>query len=188
MLSRFSCLVFLAASFSAQAVDTSADEARIDALVTEFNAAIRKTAAPNLYGEDPGTLVADSPAAASSGSESIAIPLDEPAVVDGGDTAMGEEPTDTGTEAGAEVAASDTTGSETTAPAPDVIAKGPVKFEQLSKLIGRRIRVLLLSGRRYEGELTAVTDAECRVSVRMYGTGVTIMPIKKAHISAIELL
>ncbi|AVP96382.1 hypothetical protein C7S18_03880 [Ahniella affigens] len=179
-------MVLLAASVSAQAVDTAADEARIDALVTEFNDAIRKTAAPSLYGDDPGSLVAESPAAASSGTDSIAVPLDEPAVVDESDPADAADATIV--DADSESATADAPVAPTTAPATDEIGKGPIKFEQLSKLIGRRIKVLLLSGRRYEGELTAVTDSECRVSVRMYGTGVTVMPIKKAHISAIELL
>lgn len=186
MLSRFCFIVFLAVSFGAQAVDTSADEARIDDLVAELSAGMRKTATPSLYGEDPGTLVAENPAAASSGSESVAVPIDEPAVVDNESTdTLGTEPA---LDAGTDPLAADTPAAETAEPPTDAIGKGPVTFDQLSKLIGRRIRIQLLSGRRYEGELNTVTDAECRISVRMYGTGVTVMPIKKAHISTIELL
>lgn len=185
MLSRFCTLALLTAALGAHAADTSTDEARIDALVSKINEANKATQVPSLFGDEPGTLVADAPAAASSGTDSIAVPLDEePTEADPQAGGTEGEPVD-----GDVAAAEAPTEAAEPTPAPtDEIVKGPVTYDQLSKLLGRRIRIMTMSGRRYEGELTTVTDSEARVSVRMYGTGVTVMPIKKAHVKAIELL
>ncbi len=170
ILAVLACLLAL----DAFAADTRADEARIDALVAELNAANRRPDVPNLFGRNTGTMDPSNMAeAALPDVDSVAVPLDDGTLTEA---------------APVEAAAND--GPVVAEPPPEpTFARGDaLTFEQLPKMVGRRIRVRTVTGRTYDGDLTSVRNGELTVSVRMYGAGSTVMPIKKAQVSAISVL
>ncbi|MBK8284977.1 MAG: hypothetical protein IPK97_08815 [Ahniella sp.] len=170
ILAVLACLL----AFDACAADTRADEARIDVLVAELNAANRRPDVPNLFGRDTGTMAPGNLGeAALPDVESVAVPLED-------DTLADSNPADPATNA--EPAAPEPP------PEPTFVRGDVLTFEQLPKVVGRRIRVRTVTGRTYDGELAGVRNGELTLSVRMYGAGSTVMPIKKAQVSAMSVL
>lgn len=164
----------LAATLSpvAGAADTAADEARIDELVAAINVANRKPEVPNLFGRQTGAMTSATVPEALPAVDSVAVPIDDETTPAPSDTAS--------VEAGTAVAAEPAT--------PTFVRGDTLVFEQLPQVIGRRIRVRTLTGRTYDGDLAAVRAGEISLHVRMYGSGQTVMPIKKAQISAMSML
>lgn len=160
-------------STNAGAIDTSADETRIDELVTTINAANRKPDVPNLFGSRDGSMARAGVPEALPTVDSVAVPIDDES------TASVAEPLPSDPSAPAVDAAP---------VAPTFVRGDTLAFEQLPQVIGRRIRVRTLTGRTYDGDLAAVRNGEISLHVRMYGSGQTVMPIKKAQISAMSML
>lgn len=179
MVTRFAVFlalfVFVVPAF---AVDTSADEARIDALVQAINAANRRPDVPNLFANQGANGASDaSGTTALPNVDSIAVPIDDDAGDTMATTAAPEPTADPAIDATVAIREE-----------PELAPGGALTFDDLPKVVGKRIRVRTLSGRTYDGVLGSVRGGEMSLSVRMYGSGSTVMPIKKAQVSAITLL
>jgi len=175
------CALFLALIVNAApafAVDTSADEARIDALVSTINSANQRPDVPNLFANRGADGAPEATGAETLPNvASIAVPIDD----DAGESAVSTQSIDPTTDQAIDAPV-------TIVEEPELAPGGALKFDDLPKVVGKRIRVRTLSGRTYDGVLGSVRNGEMSLSVRMYGSGSTVMPIKKAQVSAITLL
>ena len=70
-------------------------------------------------------------------------------------------------------------------PPPDLPPVGPIRFEDLSKLVGHWVKLKTYNGRTWQGQVKAVKGNEVQVTVTQRG-GAALMTLRKNAIASLE--